>query len=170
MEFFVGQQNDLWTNDDYINQFRKITTENIIVMGRLTYESMPTKHLLNRICVVITHYQRLYSRETLNNNVHYTSLEEAINNLQQLQKLYKCKIIIIGGATIYDHFLSYCTILHKVKVINDKVLNDKVINDKVINDKLINDKFIITNEYFYQELSLKTYILKNQTVKTTRMF
>jgi dihydrofolate reductase len=157
MEFFVGQHNDLWTNDDYINQFRKITTENIIVMGRLTYESMPKTHLLNRIHVVITHYPRLYSRESLNNNVHFTSLEEALNILQKLQKLYKCKIIIIGGATIYDHFLSYCTTLH-------------IINNNIFPIANINKDFHIKNEYFYQELSLKTYILKNQTVKTTRMF
>lgn len=156
MEFFVGQHNDLWTNDDYINQFRKITTENIIVMGRLTYESMPTKHLLNRICVVITHFPRLYSRKTTNKDIHFSSLEEAINNLQQLQKLYKCKIIIIGGVSIYTHFFPYCTTLH-------------IINNNIFPIANINKDFHIKNEYFYQELSLKTYVLKNQTLLTRRI-
>ena len=77
--------------------FKNITTDNVVIMGRKTYESIG-KTLPNRVNIVL-------SRNMKSNDDFYTfdSIEKAIEWSKEnyLQK----EIFIIGGASVYDKAL-----------------------------------------------------------------
>lgn len=116
-EGVIGKNNDLpWKIKDDLHRFRDLTTGHIIVMGRKTFESLPSGPLPNRIHVVIT------SNKTLHNEtdecVHYIPLDNSLEYLMNLQEKTQKDVFIIGGASIYDHFFPmikrfYITIVKK---------------------------------------------------------
>lgn len=92
-----------------MDYFSKMTSEtldnnkkNVVVMGRRTWESIPNKYkplpgrinfVLSRSKLNIQNYKDVYS---------FTSLEEALDTLQdnEFKKKYE-KIWVIGGSEIY---------------------------------------------------------------------
>ena len=93
----VGKNNELGKNNDLIwhikrdmQYFRKVTTGNIVVMGRKTYESIG-KPLPERENIVITS----------------TNIEgvKTIANPEEVYSLDK-DVFIIGGASIYEYFIN----------------------------------------------------------------
>ena len=79
-----------WNIPGEQKQFKELTTNNIVIMGRKTYESIG-KALPNRINYVI-------SRKKYFNDVFtFASLSEALEHA----KRYDRDIYIIGGETIY---------------------------------------------------------------------
>lgn len=88
-----------WNIPGEQKQFKELTTNNIVIMGRKTYESIG-KALPNRINYVI-------SRKKYFNDVFtFTSLSEAIEHA----KRYDRDIYIIGGETIYKQAIDYLDI------------------------------------------------------------
>ena len=60
----IGVNNDLpWHLKDDLRRFQKLTKNNIVVMGRKTYESLPKRPLPNRINVVITSTPNQYENK-----------------------------------------------------------------------------------------------------------
>jgi dihydrofolate reductase len=78
--------------------FKNKTTNNCIIMGRKTWESIGSKPLLNRINVVCT-------RGNVSGADHYS---HNLDNLLDYCKInYPDKeIFVIGGGAIYDYFFS----------------------------------------------------------------
>lgn len=76
--------------------FKKATTNNIVVMGRNTWESLKNKKLPNRINVVIS------SKEIKGCDYWFSSVEEAVREM--CWKHPTKDIFIIGGAKL----LYYC--------------------------------------------------------------
>lgn len=89
----IGYNNDLICRiPGDLKNFKKLTENNIVVMGRKTWESLNCKPLKNRINIVL-------SREK---HEHYTTFEKFKSSypLESGKKYF-----IIGGAEIYNLFL-----------------------------------------------------------------
>ena len=99
----IGKNNSLpWhISEDLIN-FKKITLNNTIIMGRKTWESLPKKPLPNRRNIVL-------SSKIMSDIESYTSIESCIDSLKTDNAQ---DVFIIGGKMIYDSFFDYSNILH----------------------------------------------------------
>ncbi len=89
-------------------RFKKMTSGNSVVMGRKTYDSLPSGPLKERENIVITRSKTLEIKGALVVN----SLEEA------LSRATKPKIFIIGGGEIYRQAMAvadtlYITLIEK---------------------------------------------------------
>lgn len=101
----IGFENKLcWNIPDDLKFFRKQTMNNIIVMGRKTFDSIG-KALPDRINIVLS--------STLNQD-DYPDIV-VVKNLTQLDILlgahFDRKIYIIGGESLYNHFIDRCSFL-----------------------------------------------------------
>jgi len=94
----IGNENSLpWKIKEEMNLFKEITTNNIVVMGRNTYESIG-KPLENRLNLVIT------TKKIIHDRIYtFKKVEDCINFCSKIN-LNK-KIIVIGGKAIYKYFL-----------------------------------------------------------------
>lgn len=91
----IGKNNALiWHLPADLKRFKTLTTGNVIIMGRKTYDSIG-KPLPNRINIVITR-QNEYASDGI---IVVHSLEEA---LLKAKSLSRGDIFIIGGAEIYQ--------------------------------------------------------------------
>lgn len=82
-----------------LKHFKHLTSENVVIMGRATYESLSIKPLPNRVNIVITSDHTLVVPQG-----HVCSSIQA--SLDLCRELYKDKkIFVIGGASIYRQFL-----------------------------------------------------------------
>ena len=99
----IGKNNSLpWhISEDLIN-FKKITLNHTIVMGRKTWDSLPKKPLPNRRNIVL-------SSKKIDDVECYPSIDLCIKSLK---KDGISDTFIIGGEMIYNSFLSYADILH----------------------------------------------------------
>ena len=70
----IGYNGDLLEHvPEDLKRFKELTTNNIVVMGRKTWDSLPKKPLPNRLNIVVTSKQ-IEDME----NVKFLSLEETI--------------------------------------------------------------------------------------------
>lgn len=133
----IGYKNELvFKAKKDLKRFKELTTNNIVVMGSKTYESLNFKPLPNRINIVL-------SRKLNDNNVHIYS--EIDTMLSDMIKYYPDKTIwIIGGAEIYKQFIN---------IVDEVYLT--LFFDKSTNcDTFVDIKNILDNEFVikdYQE-------------------
>lgn len=80
--------------------FKSTTLSRPIIMGRLTFESIGSKPLNNRLNIVISKD----IKKTNDNLIYYSSFESAIANLL-LEKHHE--VFIIGGARVYNESIDY---------------------------------------------------------------
>lgn len=93
--FCIGNNGDLAEyNKEDMNLFKQLTEFKTVIMGRKTFQSLPTP-LKNRINVVLTNSPKKYS----DCNVIYTTFEEL--NLDPNIEYW-----LIGGGEIYEKFLA----------------------------------------------------------------
>ena len=102
----IGLNNKIpWHIPEDLKYFKTITTDNIIVMGKNTHNSIGKK-LDNRINIIMTH-----------NPIHNCI---SINNIDSvLEKYNNNNIYIIGGESIYKQFLDRCKFLYITKIFKD---------------------------------------------------
>jgi len=101
----IGKDGGLpWYNKEDLKLFKERTTGNIIIMGRITWDSLPKKPLPNRMNVVITRNKDLLAiePENLDGPHFYPSLEEAVADMKLLPDK---QIFVIGGEQIYKNAL-----------------------------------------------------------------
>lgn len=94
----IGFQNKLlyWLPND-LKRFKHLTTGHTIVMGRLTFESLPKGALPNRRNVVLSHsVQAFPGAET------FSTLEQALASCAEDEDVY-----IIGGAQVYSQAIQF---------------------------------------------------------------
>lgn len=100
-ENVIGVNGNLpWHYPEDLQHFKQKTSGKVVVMGRITWESLGCRALPNRDNVVI-------SRSEVEGVDHYDSVEKAF------QSYAKREIWVIGGAQIYRLALPY---LHKLYV------------------------------------------------------
>ena len=113
----IGSENGLpWPHiKDDMERFVEKTINQVVVMGRKTWDSLPPKYrpLPNRINVVVTS-KPLSDFPGASGTLHGDDLTKG---LQTFVKAYPDKeIVIIGGAEIYKQCLPACDKLYITKV------------------------------------------------------
>ena len=91
----IGKDNKLpWQLPEDMEYFRKLTTDNIVIIGRKTFQSL-NKPLKNRLNIVVTK-----GNYHLNSNILIAhSVDDAINFANK-RKQPDQEIFIIGGQSI----------------------------------------------------------------------
>ncbi len=103
----IGGNNQLlWKLSSDLKRFKELTTDNPIVMGRKTYESIG-KPLPNRRNIIITR-----------NNDYQVEGCETVSSLEEALLLTGNNCFIIGGGEIYRQSINiadkiYLTLVHK---------------------------------------------------------
>ena len=101
----IGNKNKLpWNLSEDLKRFRKLTNDNVIVMGRKTYDSIG-RPLPNRENLVLSKNKKLKI-----DNVKVFSSPKEILDFYYTKKI-KNDLFIIGGTFIYELFIDYCDYL-----------------------------------------------------------
>lgn len=102
----IGYKGELLFNiKEDLKQFKELTSNNIVIMGRKTWDSLPNKPLPNRTNIVIT--RKTDNIGDANNNVFYLDLDNAKDFLSNKDRKND-NVFIIGGGQIYKELLPYC--------------------------------------------------------------
>lgn len=121
----IGSKGKLLTHiPEDMKMFKKLTTNNIVVMGRKTYESLPKKPLPNRTNIIVTSQPSNYPEfdiNNINNKVVACDMDDITWVLNSIKKNKSLKnedddIYIIGGGQIYKKLLPFCERVYITKV------------------------------------------------------
>tara|TARA_Y100000739_G_C20547770_1_gene436706 strand:+ start:742 stop:1224 length:483 start_codon:yes stop_codon:yes gene_type:complete len=100
----IGKNGDLpWRIPEDLKNFKNITNNATIIMGRKTWDSLPIKPLPNRRNIVISSMEQQDVES-------YTSIEKCIDLLTNTEK--DLDVYIIGGMSIYKFFYEYANTLY----------------------------------------------------------
>ena len=95
-----------------MKRFRELTTNHTIMMGKKTWNSLPSHPLPNRVNIVITHTGYQDSEMT-----SFMSMENAISRIQDWYD--DEELFIIGGGSIYEQLLPYCDTVYLTHIGRD---------------------------------------------------
>ena len=113
-KFALGKNGKLLYHikSDLMN-FKRMTQDNAVIMGRKTFDSLPNGALKNRVNIVITN-DRSFKAD---NVIIVHSVEDAMRICEERYPNLEC--FVIGGGKIYEEFLIrnvvntiYLTIVH----------------------------------------------------------
>lgn len=128
-----------------LQRFREFTEENIIIMGRKTFESLPGKKALpDRINIVITRDKRYKA----DNIIVVNSVEELFLLLKKLNCNNEMEEFLIGGGNLTHQMLKYCDEAYITKVNKAFDISDTLIPNLDIDE---NWKIIKESETDYQD-------------------
>jgi dihydrofolate reductase len=97
----IGINNNLpWHLPEDLKNFKKLTINKPIVMGRKTWDSLPFKPLPKRRNIVL-------STQYMNDVECYKTVESCLDRLAS-----QSDVFVIGGAQIYNLFYTYAHHLH----------------------------------------------------------
>ena len=148
----IGKDNKLpWHSSEDLKYFKRMTTNNVVIMGRKTYESIG-KPLPNRVNIVIS------TTTNFTEVITVKSFEEALD----MASLHDKEVFVIGGASLYEKVLDgadklYLTWIYEKKVLPSdgdaylKGFNKSewlIVDESLVLDKEINVVFqvLIKNE------------------------
>lgn len=106
----IGKNNQLlWHIPADLKRFKQITLGHQLIMGKLTYLSLPKRPLANRTSIVITDIRD----ETFEGCITVYSIQQALDLCNDREETF-----IIGGGSVYRQFLPYAnklylTVVHK---------------------------------------------------------
>ncbi len=106
--YAIGKDNDLlWHLPSDLKRFKQLTTENTIIMGRRTFESLPKGALPNRRNIVLSR----------NSQAIFEGAEKAAS-LQEALELSKndSHVFIIGGYAVFKEALPQAQRLYLTQV------------------------------------------------------
>lgn len=103
----------LYKISEDLKRFKKLSTDNIIIMGRKTFESLPnSKALPNRINIVITR-NKDYKAE----NVYVVnSIDELFDLIKELNPNDEMENLVIGGGDIGRKLLPHSNRAYLTKI------------------------------------------------------
>ena len=133
-----------WHISEDLKNFKKITSNSTIIMGRKTWDSLPIKPLPNRKNIVM-------SSNNITNVISFNSYERCVENLR---KKNIEKVFIIGGRSIYKLFFNNADYLHITNIHN---INNKINEFFPISINIIKNKF--KNIHIKKLCSEATYTL-----------
>ena len=110
----IGYKGDLLVKiSKDLKRFKKLTTGNIMIMGRKTFESLPGKKALpNRINIVMTR-NKDYSADDI---IVVHSVEELFEKLKEINPNNDMEHYLIGGGNIASSLMPYCTKAYITKI------------------------------------------------------
>ncbi len=103
---------------DDLKHFKELTSGNVVIMGKNTWDSLPIKPLPGRVNFVITREPKEISPAA----TFFMTLEQAKQWLESVTEMNNkdfytpIKIFIIGGGFIYKELLPYCDKIHLTKI------------------------------------------------------
>jgi len=110
-----------WKSKTDMLFFMNKTKNNIVIMGKNTFFSLPKEHrpLKNRLNIVLTSNPQLYEVDNIkehsnvlftnNNNIHQVILKNRSKYCETYTFLTSdFKIFFIGGKTIYEQYIPLC--------------------------------------------------------------
>jgi dihydrofolate reductase len=106
----IGKNNQLlWHIPADLKRFKQITLGHQLIMGKLTYLSLPKRPLANRTSIVVTDNRE----ETFEGCITVYSIQQALDLCNDREETF-----IIGGGSVYRQFLPYAnklylTVVHK---------------------------------------------------------
>lgn len=86
-----------WHCSDDLRVFKYLTMGSPCIFGKTTYDNLPLKPLPGRLNIVCS---RSYNTEQIDGALHVPSLEEAIYQCGNVQRVFIC-----GGAVLYKYAL-----------------------------------------------------------------
>lgn len=107
----LGKNNQLlYSIKDDMKRFVSLTTHNIVIMGRKTYESIPNAPLKNRLNIIISSNKEFFIEPPQENVIIVHSIDEAIEYCETFEDILKLnneniQAYVIGGASIYSAFI-----------------------------------------------------------------
>lgn len=109
----IGYKGDLLEHiPKDLKHFKELTANHVVIMGRKTWDSLPTKPLKERLNLVITSGERQYGEMTC-----FIHLAEAMARLAHIDDDEEW--FIIGGSSIYEQLLPYCDQVYVTKIFKD---------------------------------------------------
>jgi len=104
----IGYNGDIpWYVKDDLVRFRRVTTlapcgkVNAVIMGRLTWDTLPNKPLKNRVNIVVTSKHDIKEGDV----VIASSLNDALNKATNIENINK--VFVIGGGKLYQEAISH---------------------------------------------------------------
>jgi len=112
----IGLSNDLLCHiKPDLQYFKRVTKDQIVIMGRKTFLSLPKRPLPHRDNIIIT---RNNGFEHEGAHVVF-GIEESLEKAKELNPNGDKKIFIIGGASIYEQFLPLADKLYITHIFED---------------------------------------------------
>jgi dihydrofolate reductase len=101
-----------WHIPNDLKRFKNLTTDNVVIMGRKTYESLPEEYkpLPNRMNIIISR-DKSYS---VNNCLVFNKIEKALRKAGTDKEIF-----IIGGGEIYKEGIKYADKIYVTEVDGD---------------------------------------------------
>jgi len=149
-----------------LKRFKELTTGNVVLMGRKTFESLGSKPLPKRINLVASStLDKIINKEFYENEGISTSLiidnNKCLDEFFVKNKLTKKDVFIIGGQSIYKYYINKVDKVYLTLVLDESKDHDAEFNFKLYEDDFILEsselKFNEENNVWYQ---FKNYIRK----------
>ena len=135
-----------------LQRFRSLTENNIIIMGRKTFESLPEqKALPNRINIVITRDAEYKAKDI----IVVTSIDELFQLLDVINPDNKMVNFVIGGGNIAHQLLQYCNYAYITKVLRSFDATDTLIPNLDEDQDWVIEK---ETEYYMQDDLMYNYV------------
>ena len=107
----IGNDNKLpWSIPSDMQFFKNTTMNNVVVMGRKTFDSLGKKSLPKRKNIVLTSDLELIENQPYD-NVEFTGRLKPIIELSKNKDVY-----VIGGLSIYNQFMLYADMILRTKI------------------------------------------------------
>ncbi len=120
----IGYNNDLLEKiSEDLKNFKRLTINSTIIMGRKTFESLPGKKALPKRTNII-----LSSSLSLENNEEIIVCHSLNEVFDKIKDIPTEKIFIIGGETIYKQFLPFCDTAFVTKIHNSYTADKSMVN------------------------------------------
>ncbi len=152
----IGKDNDLLISiPEDMKHFVKHTKNKVVVMGRNTLDSFPGGNPLKGRTNIVISRKRSIDKDV----ILVSSIEKA---LEEIKKYNEDDVLIIGGASIYEQFLDYCSECIVTKIY--KSFDADVFYPNI--DKMNNWKLVEESENMnFQGIDYRYLIYKNNDVK-----
>lgn len=114
LNWVIGKENTLpWKLRSDLKRFKELTTGNIIIMGRKTFESLPKGVLPDRTNLMITNNGNWNGGDKeIKGLVLCDDVQDAVNKAM----LFDGEIFIIGGQSIYKQYLPFADKVYLTRV------------------------------------------------------
>lgn len=137
----IGNDNQLlWKLKDDLLNFKKLTTDNYVIMGRKTFESIGCKPLPNRFNFVLTNQKHQMDNRYSFGNVVFADY----NYIKPIIEFTEKDVYIIGGSEIYNFFL-------EMNIVDELIITE-VMDNSLLGDSYFDfnkEKFRLVDSTYY---------------------